>query len=56
MTKTLLRRHPDPGDDQIRDFLVGNLCRCAAYPEILDAVKLAGRKLKAADESQPKKV
>ena len=44
-TKKLLEDHPDPDDDQIRHFLAGNLCRCAAYPEIMDAVKLAARKL-----------
>jgi len=46
MAKTLLERHPDPDDEQIKDFLSGNLCRCAAYPEIINAVKLAARKSK----------
>lgn len=44
MTKQLLDEHPDPGDDDIRHYLSGNLCRCGAYPEILEAVKLAARK------------
>ena len=44
MTRQLLDAHPDPGDDQIRHYLSGNLCRCAAYPEIIEAVKLAARK------------
>lgn len=43
MTKQLLAEHPDPDDDQIRHYLSGNLCRCGAYPEILDAVKIAAR-------------
>jgi len=47
MTHQLLDEHPDPNDDQIRDYLVGNLCRCAAYPEIVEAVKIAARKRKA---------
>jgi carbon-monoxide dehydrogenase small subunit len=47
MAKTLLDRHPQPSDDEIKDYLSGNLCRCAAYPEIIDAVKLAARKSKA---------
>ncbi len=47
MTRQLLDAHPDPGDDDIRHYLSGNLCRCAAYPEIIDAVKLAARKRKA---------
>jgi aerobic carbon-monoxide dehydrogenase small subunit len=41
MTKQLLERDPDPSDDDIRHYLSGNLCRCAAYPEIIRAVKLA---------------
>jgi aerobic carbon-monoxide dehydrogenase small subunit len=45
MTRQLLEEHPMPDDDQIRHYLSGNLCRCAAYPEIVEAVKLAARKL-----------
>ena len=41
MTKELLEQHPHPTDDQIRHYLSGNLCRCASYPEIVQAVKLA---------------
>ena len=48
MTKKLLDAHPSPDDDQIRHYLAGNLCRCAAYPEIVRAVKLAATKRKAA--------
>jgi Aerobic-type carbon monoxide dehydrogenase, small subunit CoxS/CutS homologs len=47
MTKALLKQHPDPNDEQIKDYLAGNLCRCAAYPEIIDAVKTAARNNKA---------
>ena len=46
MTKALLDNHPQPGDDEIKDYLSGNLCRCAAYPEILSAVKAAAGKKK----------
>jgi carbon-monoxide dehydrogenase small subunit len=41
MVKTLLQAHPDPSDDEIRHYLTGNLCRCSAYPEIVEAVRLA---------------
>ena len=34
----LLRRVPDPSDDEIREALSGNLCRCTGYAKILDAV------------------
>ena len=44
MTRQLLAEHPDPDDDTIKHYLSGNLCRCAAYPEIIEAVKLAARK------------
>ena len=44
MTRQLLDEHPDPDDDTIRHYLSGNLCRCEAYPEIIEAVKLAARK------------
>ena len=37
----LLRRVPDPTDDEIREALSGNLCRCTGYQKILDAVRLA---------------
>jgi aerobic carbon-monoxide dehydrogenase small subunit len=37
----LLRRIPDPSDDDIREALSGNLCRCTGYAKILDAVHLA---------------
>jgi carbon-monoxide dehydrogenase small subunit len=44
MVKQLLDECPDPDDERIRDYLSGNLCRCAAYPEIVAAVKSAARK------------
>src|SRR5437867_13442178 len=46
MTRQLLEEHPEPDDDSIRHYLSGNLCRCAAYPQIIEAVKLAARKMR----------
>jgi aerobic carbon-monoxide dehydrogenase small subunit len=37
----LLRRTPDPSEDEIREALSGNLCRCTGYAKIFDAVRLA---------------
>jgi nicotinate dehydrogenase subunit A len=37
--KTLLDRHPDPTDHQIREALAGNLCRCGTHIEILAAIR-----------------
>jgi aerobic carbon-monoxide dehydrogenase small subunit len=51
MTTQLLEAHPDPDDDQIRHYLSGNLCRCATYPEIINAVKIAARKRKSSREA-----
>jgi carbon-monoxide dehydrogenase small subunit len=44
MTRQLLEEIPDPSEEEIRHYLSGNLCRCAAYPEIIEAVKLAAKK------------
>ena len=49
MAKSLLSRHPEPSDEQIKDYLSGNLCRCAAYPEIVNAVRMAARNNKTGD-------
>jgi carbon-monoxide dehydrogenase small subunit len=51
MANQLLDRHPDPTDDEIRHYLSGNLCRCAAYPEIIEAVKIAARKRGSPDNN-----
>jgi carbon-monoxide dehydrogenase small subunit len=40
-TVDLLARNPDPSDDEIREALSGNLCRCTGYAKIFDAVRLA---------------
>jgi aerobic carbon-monoxide dehydrogenase small subunit len=48
MTRQLLEEHPEPDEDVIKHYLSGNLCRCGAYPEIIEAVKLAARKRRKA--------
>jgi carbon-monoxide dehydrogenase small subunit len=40
-TADLLAHNPDPSDDEIREALSGNLCRCTGYAKIFDAVRLA---------------
>jgi len=42
-TADLLTHTPDPSDDEIREALSGNLCRCTGYVKIFDAVRLAAR-------------
>jgi aerobic carbon-monoxide dehydrogenase small subunit len=46
MTKKLLEKDPNPSDDTIRHYLIGNLCRCSAYPEIIKAVHIAAQKMR----------
>jgi carbon-monoxide dehydrogenase small subunit len=40
-TAALLAHTPDPSEDEIREALSGNLCRCTGYQKIFDAVHLA---------------
>ena len=44
--KALLDANPHPSDDEIREHLAGNLCRCAGYTEIFRAVRAAQEKRK----------
>jgi selenium-dependent xanthine dehydrogenase len=46
-SKALLDRNPDPSDEEIRDALKDNLCRCTGYVSILRAVKKAAQRLRA---------
>jgi aerobic carbon-monoxide dehydrogenase small subunit len=39
--KALLDENPEPSDEDIREYLSGNLCRCAGYADILRAVRVA---------------
>jgi carbon-monoxide dehydrogenase small subunit len=39
--KALLEENPNPSDDEIKEYLAGNLCRCAGYADILRAVRAA---------------
>ena len=45
-TKALLDASPDPSDEEIRTALVGNLCRCTGYVQIVEAVQKAATALK----------
>ncbi len=44
--KALLEEIPNPSDEEIREYLSGNLCRCAGYADILRAVRVAQEKRK----------
>ena len=40
----LLERVPDPSEDEVREALSGNVCRCTGYVKIFDAVRLAAER------------
>lgn len=42
----LLRENPNPTDEEIKDALGGNLCRCTGYQQIVESVKLAAAKMR----------
>jgi carbon-monoxide dehydrogenase small subunit len=44
--KAFLEQNPDPSEDEIREAISGNLCRCTGYQHIVDAVKLAAEKMR----------
>jgi carbon-monoxide dehydrogenase small subunit len=44
-SQALLNATPNPSEEQIRDAIGGNLCRCTGYRQIVDAVKLAASRL-----------
>ncbi|MET9819483.1 (2Fe-2S)-binding protein [Streptomyces sp. NPDC006355] len=44
MIKELLAENPAPSDKEICDHLKGNKCRCATYPEIIKAIRLAAKR------------
>jgi carbon-monoxide dehydrogenase small subunit len=46
-TKALLDRIPNPTEDQARQLMAGNLCRCSAYKRILESVMAASRLMQA---------
>lgn len=46
-TKSLLDQSPDPSEDEIRDAMVGHLCRCTGYVQIVEAIQDAAKELRA---------
>lgn len=43
-SKALLKEHPNPTEEEIREYLKGNLCRCTGYVNIIKAVKRAAER------------
>jgi aerobic carbon-monoxide dehydrogenase small subunit len=44
--EALLKENPDPSDEEIRDWISGNLCRCTGYQNIFAAIQDAAKKLR----------
>lgn len=44
--KALLDSNPDPSEEEVREALLGNLCRCTGYVQIVEAVKQAAVRLR----------
>ncbi len=47
----LLQDNPDPTDEEIREAISGNLCRCTGYTYIVDAIRSAATKLRDAADA-----
>ena len=46
--KALLDKNPDPSEEEIRAAISNNLCRCTGYVKIVDAIRLAGERMRNA--------
>jgi aerobic-type carbon monoxide dehydrogenase small subunit (CoxS/CutS family) len=44
--EAFLRDHPDAGEEELREALAGNLCRCTGYLGIIEAVEQAAREMR----------
>lgn len=44
--KALLDQNPDPSENEVREWMMGNLCRCTGYYKILESILKAGQKMK----------
>jgi carbon-monoxide dehydrogenase small subunit len=45
-----LEKHPSPTEEEIREAIDGNICRCTGYESIIEAAKLASERMSARDQ------
>jgi carbon-monoxide dehydrogenase small subunit len=50
--KALLDQNPDPSEEEIRQGIAGNLCRCTGYVKIVEAISAAAQTLRDAREER----
>ena len=46
----LLNKNPNPDDEEIKDAIAGNLCRCTGYKQIIEAVKETAKEINSASK------
>ena len=51
--KALLDENPEPGDEEVKMAISGNLCRCTGYTKIIRAIQSAAEKMRKESEGQP---
>ena len=51
-TVSLLNEKPQASEEEIREYLAGNLCRCGSYNKILDAVRLSQKYMMREDRAE----
>lgn len=49
--KTLLSRNLNPTEEEIREAISGNICRCTGYEKIVEAIKLAADRMRKGESS-----
>jgi carbon-monoxide dehydrogenase small subunit len=47
--KALLDRQPEPGADEIRTAIAGNICRCTGYVQIVESIQMAAKRMRNPD-------
>jgi aerobic-type carbon monoxide dehydrogenase small subunit (CoxS/CutS family) len=55
-TKALLARHPDPTEEEVRDMLAGNYCRCTGFRKPIEAVLAAAQACRGKGGKKPSRL
>lgn len=48
-SKSLLDRNPDPSEEEIREGIAGNFCRCTGYTKIIESIKAAAEEMRGGE-------